>query len=119
VHAAIEAVTETRTTAEWMERLLSFDLWCGEVRAQEEVPNDPQVKHMEAFTSYRHPVIGEVKTVNVPITLSETPGKVERHAPMVGEHTIEVLTELGFDQDRIAALRASGAIWDRSGSDAA
>ena len=111
VHAAIEAVTQTRTTATWMERLLSFDLWCGEVLRQEEVPEDPQVKHMNAFTSYQHPVIGEVQTVNVPITLSETPGKIERHAPMVGEHTVEILAELGFDSERIVALRNSGAVW--------
>ncbi|CAM5207365.1 Carnitine dehydratase OS=Bosea thiooxidans OX=53254 GN=ARD30_06655 PE=3 SV=1 [Bosea thiooxidans] len=119
VHAAIEAVTQTRTTAAWMERLLSFDLWCGEVLRQEEVPNDPQVKHMNAFTSYQHPVIGEVQTVNVPVTLSETPGKVERHAPMVGEHTVEILAELGFDGERIAALRNSGAVWVHPKADTA
>ncbi len=119
VHAAIEAVTQTRTTAAWMARLLSFDLWCGEVLRQEEVPDDPQVKHMDAFTSYQHPVIGEVKTVNVPITLSETPGKVERHAPMVGEHTVEILAELGFDNERIAALRNSGAVWVHPRAEAA
>jgi crotonobetainyl-CoA:carnitine CoA-transferase CaiB-like acyl-CoA transferase len=111
VHAAIEAVTQTRPTAAWIERLLALDLWCSEVLRQEEVPDDPQVKHMNAFTSYQHPVIGEVKTVNVPITFSETPGKVERHAPMVGEHTVEVLAELGIDADRIAALKEAGAIW--------
>lgn len=111
VHAAIEAVTETRTTSEWMKRLLSFDMWCGEVLRQEEVPNDVQVKHLNAFTSYKHPLIGEIKTVNVPITLSETPGKIERHAPLVGEHTVEILTECGLDPKRIDDLRASGAVW--------
>ena len=111
VHAAIEAVTVTRSTAEWMEAMLAADLWCGEVRAQEEVPDDPQVRHMQAFTSYQHPVIGEVRTVNVPITLSETPGSVARHAPLVGEHTREVLREMGLSEERIEALHAAGAVW--------
>jgi crotonobetainyl-CoA:carnitine CoA-transferase CaiB-like acyl-CoA transferase len=111
VHRAIEAVTVTRTTAEWVSRLLTFDLWCSEVLKQEDVPDDPQVRHMNAFTSYAHPVIGEVQTVNVPITLSETPGTIERHPPMVGEHTVEILAELGVSPERIASLKASGAVW--------
>jgi crotonobetainyl-CoA:carnitine CoA-transferase CaiB-like acyl-CoA transferase len=111
VHAAIEAVTQTKSTAHWMEAMLAVDLWCGEVRDLQEVPQDPQLIHMQAFTSYEHPLIGEVKTVNVPISLSKTPGSIRRHAPLVGEHTREILQEFGLGEERISALHEAGAVW--------
>lgn len=111
-HAAIEAVTQTRTTAAWMERLLAADLWCGEVVRQEDVPADPQVRHMNAFTSVDHPLIGPIHTVNVPITLSETPGSVRAHPPSVGEHTRDILRELGRSDAEIDRLIDVGAVYE-------
>lgn len=112
VHAAIEAVTARKPTAHWMERLLARDLWCGEVRAQEDVPDDPQVRHMDVFTSVAHPLIGEIKTVNVPIKFSETPGAVRTHPPSVGEHTRAILLELGRSDGEVDRLVASGAVYE-------
>jgi crotonobetainyl-CoA:carnitine CoA-transferase CaiB-like acyl-CoA transferase len=111
VHAAIEAVTVQETTDHWMQRLLAFDLWCGEVVDQADVPQDPQVRHMQAFTSVAHPQIGDIQTVNVPITFSETPGAVRRHPPSVGEHTREILREMGRSEPEIDQLLQSGAVF--------
>ncbi|MCA4924094.1 MAG: CoA transferase [Methylobacterium sp.] len=111
VHAAIEAVTVQETTDHWMQRLLTFDLWCGEVVDQADVPQDPQVRHMQAFTSVAHPQIGDIQTVNVPITFSETPGAVRRHPPSVGEHTREILREMGRSEPEIDQLLQSGAVF--------
>lgn len=110
VHRAIEAVTARKTTRYWVETMLEAGLWCGEVVDQSDVPRDPQVRHMQAFTTYQHAVIGEIKAVNVPITLSQTPGEITRSAPMVGEHTQEILREIGMDDEAIGKLEAAGAI---------
>jgi crotonobetainyl-CoA:carnitine CoA-transferase CaiB-like acyl-CoA transferase len=112
VHAAIEAVTIAKPTAHWMNRLLAQDLWCGEVQAQEDVPNDPQVRHMNAFISVEHPLIGEIRTVNVPVTFSETPGEVRTHPPSVGEHTRAILKELGRSDAEVDRLISAGAVYE-------
>ena len=114
VHAAIEELTTERTTEHWIKRMLAFDLWCGEVVDQAKVPDDPQVRHMDAFTSIDHPLIGEIQTVNVPITFSETPGAVTRHPPSVGEHTREILRELGRSEVEIDRLFATGAVFEHT-----
>lgn len=111
VHAAIEAVTARQNTAHWMARFLAVDLWCGEVVDQADVPDDPQVRHLDAFTSVDHPLIGPIRTVNVPITFSETPGAVTRHPPSVGEHTRAILLEIGRTDDEIDRLIAKGAVF--------
>ncbi|MCA4911153.1 MAG: CoA transferase, partial [Methylobacterium sp.] len=72
---------------------------------------DPQVRHMQAFTSVAHPQIGDIQTVNVPITFSETPGAVRRHPPSVGEHTREILREMGRSEPEIDQLLQSGAVF--------
>jgi crotonobetainyl-CoA:carnitine CoA-transferase CaiB-like acyl-CoA transferase len=112
VHAAIEAVTALKPTAYWMERLLARDLWCGEVQAQEDVPDDPQVRYMNAFTSVEHPLIGPIRTVNVPVTFSETPGEVRTHPPSVGEHSRAILRELGRTDAEVDRLIAAGAVYE-------
>lgn len=114
VHAAIEAITVQRRTGDWMERLLALDLWCGEVVEQAEVPSNSQVEHMRAFTSMSHPLIGDIRTVNVPITFSETPGAVTRHPPSIGEHTREILRELGRSDAEIDRLLVAGAVFEPS-----
>jgi crotonobetainyl-CoA:carnitine CoA-transferase CaiB-like acyl-CoA transferase len=57
-----------------------------------------------------HPIVGRMKTLGVPIKLSATPGAVTRPAPLLGQHTDEVLAELGYTPDEIVALRQSKAI---------
>ena len=56
-----------------------------------------------------HPIAGRVKNIGIPIKLSETPGRFQRPAPTLGQHTDEVLTELGCSPDEIAKLRAEGS----------
>jgi crotonobetainyl-CoA:carnitine CoA-transferase CaiB-like acyl-CoA transferase len=99
-----------RTSAEWMKLFGEADLWAGPVYGYRELVEDPQVKHNGTFVEYEHPTEGRVKTPGFPIKFSKTPSKVERGAPLTGEHTREVLREAGYDAATIERLEKSGAI---------
>jgi crotonobetainyl-CoA:carnitine CoA-transferase CaiB-like acyl-CoA transferase len=57
-----------------------------------------------------HPGAGPIKALGIPVKLSETPGAVDRPAPLVGEHTTELLRELGYDDDAQGRLRTAGVV---------
>jgi crotonobetainyl-CoA:carnitine CoA-transferase CaiB-like acyl-CoA transferase len=99
----LAALTRKWTTAKLMEAMLAVDIWCGEVKTHLQAENDPQVKHMGMITSYEHPKAGTVKVVAPAVRMSATPATIDRPAPMIGEHSREILTEFGFDQEAIQA----------------
>ena len=72
--------------------------------------DDPQVRHNGTFVEYEHPTEGRVKTPGFPIRFSKTPSTIARGAPLVGEHSREVLGELGLDADAIDRLVESGVV---------
>jgi crotonobetainyl-CoA:carnitine CoA-transferase CaiB-like acyl-CoA transferase len=101
----------TRTYEEWEAALLSSGIPVGAINRIPEVIEHPQVKARGALVEMDHPRAGKIRMVGVPVRLSETPGAVRAPAPMLGEHTEEVLRGLlGMDAAQIATLRASGAI---------
>ena len=112
VWEAIAAHTRKFPRDALMERMLALDIWCGEVKRHSEVEDDPQVRHIGAIASYDHPRAGTVKTIAPAVALSATPAAIERPAPMVGEHTVEVLAEFGFSPEEIDRLIESGAAAD-------
>jgi crotonobetainyl-CoA:carnitine CoA-transferase CaiB-like acyl-CoA transferase len=71
---------------------------------------DPQVAHRGSVVQLDDPRFGPVRYLAPPIRFEQTPASIDRHAPRLGEHTDEVLRELGVDADVIARLRESGAI---------
>jgi crotonobetainyl-CoA:carnitine CoA-transferase CaiB-like acyl-CoA transferase len=101
---------KTRTTAEWLELLRAADIWCGPVYGYADLVEDEQIKHNGTFIEYEHPTEGQVKTPGFPIKFSKTPSTVERGAPVVGQHSRDVLHEAGFDDAAIADLLAKGAV---------
>jgi crotonobetainyl-CoA:carnitine CoA-transferase CaiB-like acyl-CoA transferase len=108
----IAALTRTWTTAELMEAMLAVDIWCGEVKSHLEAADDPQVRHMGMITSYEHPVGGTVKVVAPAVKMSQTPATIDRPAPLVGQHSHEILADFGYDDTEIAALQDKGVIAD-------
>jgi len=101
---------KTRTSAEWLEALRAADIWCGPVYGYADLVDDPQIKHNGTFVEYDHPTEGHVKTPGFPIRFSKTPSRVERGAPVVGQHSREILAEAGFSGAQIEALIAAGAV---------
>jgi crotonobetainyl-CoA:carnitine CoA-transferase CaiB-like acyl-CoA transferase len=101
---------KTKTTAEWLELLRAADIWCGPVYGYADLVEDEQIKHNGTFVEYEHPTEGHVKTPGFPIRFSKTPSTVDRGAPVVGQHSRDVLTEAGYDDAQIEALLAKGAV---------
>jgi len=95
---------------EWLELLHAAQIPAGSINTLERVFSDPQTLALEIVREIEHPTAGKVKLVASPMHLSQTPTAITRHPPLLGEHTDEVLAELGYSPSQIAALRASGVI---------
>ncbi|WP_118136540.1 CaiB/BaiF CoA-transferase family protein [Oceanicella sp. SM1341] len=100
----------TMPTAHWLERFAEADIWAGPVYGYADLVADPQIAHNGTFVEYDHPTEGRVKTPGFPIRFSKTPSSVARGAPLVGEHTREILAAAGYPPERIEALVAAGAV---------
>lgn len=108
VRAFFRETFKTRTRDEWFAYLFDKDVCVAPVYDIEEVPNDPQVQARQMFVDVPHPTFGSVRQVGLSLKLSETPGAIRRPPPRRGEHTEDVLRSVGWDAERIAALRAVG-----------
>ena len=104
-----EAIFATRTADEWMAIMSEHDICAAPVLEQENIVTDPHNVARDMVITVDTPA-GPVQQVGVGPKLSDTPGRVERGAPLNGEHTDEVLASIGYDAERIAALRAEGAV---------
>jgi crotonobetainyl-CoA:carnitine CoA-transferase CaiB-like acyl-CoA transferase len=98
------------TTEHWLREFEKVGIWAGPVLDYAALVDDPQIVHNQTFVEYEHPTEGWVKTPGFPYRMSATPPRVERGAPLVGEHTREVLAEIGLDGARIDALIEAGAV---------
>lgn len=109
--ARLQEVFLTRPYEEWETLLLKHGIPVGAINTIDQVVEHPQVKARGMIAESDHPVAGKVKLVGVPVKLSETPGSVREPAPLLGQHTDEVLrTYLGMREGDIAALRQAGVI---------
>jgi len=101
----VEAIIRTKNRDEWYDLLVKADVCVGKVYDPEEMVQDPQVQARDMIVEVKHPTHGTVKEFGIPIKLSATPGTVRTAAPATGEHTDQVLRELGISAGDITALR--------------
>lgn len=110
IFSRIKGTLTGRTSADWLEAFRAADIWAGPVYGYADLVDDPQIQHNGTFVEYDHPTEGRVKTPGFPIRFSKTPSAVTRGAPLVGEHSHAVLSELGLDDDAITQLIESGVV---------
>jgi crotonobetainyl-CoA:carnitine CoA-transferase CaiB-like acyl-CoA transferase len=110
IRAILEPLFAEKTSAEWMRSLADAGVPAGPIYRMDEVFADPQVRHLGMAVPCRHPTRGDIAVVGQPVKLSRTPAEIRTPTPDAGEHTAEILSELGFDGADIARLRACGAV---------
>ncbi len=108
--STLETTFAQHSSDHWLQTLESAGVPAGPINDLAEVYADPQVQAREMMVETEHPVAGRVKNIGIPIKLSETPGQFQRPAPGLGQHTNEVLTELGCSPSEIEKLRDEGVV---------
>jgi crotonobetainyl-CoA:carnitine CoA-transferase CaiB-like acyl-CoA transferase len=92
--AQIEAITGTQPRSHWLALFDANNIPCGPINDYAQVFEDPQVLAREMVVDVEHPTLGSIKTLGSPIKMSATPPEVRRRAPLLGEHTAEILSEI-------------------------
>jgi crotonobetainyl-CoA:carnitine CoA-transferase CaiB-like acyl-CoA transferase len=108
VYGFLSDMLQTRTTEEWLRLFREYDLPVGPMNSLDDVLHDPHLADVGYFKEIAHPTEGTLRTINYPTEFSETPVCSKYPAPRLGEHTVELLTEVGYDRSSIDALIAKG-----------
>lgn len=101
----------TKTSAEWLSLLASASVPCGPINDMQQTFDEPQVKALGIVEDVKHPTLGTIPIARGPLWIGGKPTSVRRVAPMLGEHTNEILAECGYTEEAIGSLRASGLIF--------
>jgi glutaryl-CoA transferase len=108
--ACMDAALRRATTAEWVARMEKGQIAAGPIYEFDEVFDDPQVAHLGLVAEFDQPGLGPVRVLDFPARASATPASIRRPAPRIGEHTDEVLEELGLAAEEIDRLAAAGVV---------
>jgi crotonobetainyl-CoA:carnitine CoA-transferase CaiB-like acyl-CoA transferase len=106
----LEAIFATRTVSAWTDILNGFQIVCAPINTLAQAASHPQLKHREMILEVPHNLAGKLEMIRNPIRYSETPLDKYVAPPTIGEHTDEVLEELGIDTRQCARLREQGII---------
>jgi len=110
LNAEIQAIIGKRSSAEWVRRFNEIGVPCGPIYKMDEVFTDPQVQHLGMVQELDTHLRGRIKLQGQPMKLSRTPSALAVEPPTAGQHTDEILGELGYTPDQIRNLRGSGAV---------
>ena len=100
----------TRSSTEWVTDLQAVSVPAGPINDLADVFADPQVIHREMFLEMPHPTLGSIKQTGLPLKFSVTPGGLDRHPPLLGEHNREILAGLGYSDADIEEMAAGAVI---------
>jgi len=109
-HPTLVDLLATRPSQYWLDLLYEADVPCGPILSRREVFDEPQALANEMLTTVQHPQAGRTTMVGIPVRLSETPGAIQRPAPLLGADTDDILTQLGYASEDIGQLKESGVI---------
>ena len=108
--AEVSEIFSERTRQEWVELLKDADCCCEPVNSVSEAFLDPQLQARDMILQTDHPSGGQLKQIGIPVKFSETPGAIRLAPPNFGEHTQEVLRDLGYEDKEITQMEAEGVI---------
>jgi crotonobetainyl-CoA:carnitine CoA-transferase CaiB-like acyl-CoA transferase len=109
----IEKVLTTQPTAHWVPLLDKAAVPGGPVYTFDETVEDPHIKAREMFFDVEHPIIGKMKNIGYPVKFSRTPQQFRSAAPWLGQHTTDVLGELGYTAAQIESLFGDSVVFDK------
>jgi crotonobetainyl-CoA:carnitine CoA-transferase CaiB-like acyl-CoA transferase len=110
LRAILGGAIARRSTGEWLAALTAAEVPAGQVRDLAQAFADPQVLARDMVVSVDHPTAGTIRLPGIPYKLAATPGSIRRPPPLFGEHTNEVLAELGYSASEVAALHDAGVV---------
>jgi len=110
IFSFLEKTFLTKTRDEWWEWAKNKDIAAAPVLNLEEAFDDPQIRHRKMMVELDYPNLGMARQIGSPFKLSDTPPRHRRFSPAHGEHTDEILEDLGYDQKEIETLRKNGVI---------
>lgn len=100
----------TKTQEEWLKLFEEVNIPFGPVNTMEEAFSDPRTVHRRMVLEVEHPWLGKIKLLGIPVKLSETPGEIRTLPPAYGEHSLDILGELGYTNDDLTCLRKAKVI---------
>ncbi len=106
----VAQILTERPASEWLARMQEAGVPCGLVYTYEETFSDPQILHNRMLQDIPHPTVGVQKTIGLPVRLHKTPGAIRRPAPLLGQHSREILQAVGYDDTEIDSLIQKGIV---------
>ncbi len=110
IFSVFREIFGTRTRDQWFDYLRQWDICVAKVNELDELATDPQLIHRNMILKLDHPKFGKVRQPGISIKLSQNPGSIRSFGPLPGQHTEEVLLQLGYSEERIEELRKEGVV---------
>lgn len=108
--ALVQARIQTRTVAQWLAALKPAGIACSAIHTLDQALAHRQVAARELIVTTQHPVLGEVRNIGLPVRFNGQPRQAARPAPLLGEHSREILADLGYTSGEIEAMLAAGSV---------